>query len=111
MENNKQQQLIDLLKTCKTDENGHLYINLKFYIDYGNWFLTTLKPKPKRDMVEMYWNDEDKFQFTICHLIAGSYQSVTHDFTSISTVCVELLSGRYDYVNVKEFQNKFGKIK
>lgn len=95
-----QQELIDLLKTCTTDENGHLFINLKIYNDYLNWFLSTLKPKLKRDFVEMYWNDGHKFQSNLCNLIAGSYQSVTHDFTSVSTVCVELLDGSYEYVNV-----------
>jgi hypothetical protein len=94
-----QQEVIDLLKTSKVDENGHLFITLELYNNYYLWFLGTLKQKNRRDFLEMKWNHPTKFQSTLCNFIGGSYQSV-NDFTPISTVCIELLDGSYDYVNV-----------
>ena len=94
-----QQEVIDLLKTSKVDANGHLFITLELYNNYYLWFLGTLKQKNKRDFTEMKWNRPTMFESTLCNLIGGSYQSV-NGFTPISTVCIELLDGSYDYVNV-----------
>lgn len=100
MKNITQQEVIDLLKTSRVDENGHLFITLELYNSYSVWFLGTLNQKNKRDFLEMKYNHPTKFESTVCNFISGSYQSVTYDFTRVSTVCVELLDGSYDYVNV-----------
>jgi len=96
-----QQEVIDLLKTGKVDENGHLFITLEIYNSYMTWLISTLKGKKQRDFLELKWNRPKMFETNLCNIIAGSFQSITKTELPISTVCIELLSGSYDYVNVK----------
>jgi hypothetical protein len=94
------QEVTDLLKLSKVDENGHLFIHLDLYNNFYLMLLRTSTKKNKREFSEMRWMYPTKFKSTLCNLIAGSYQSVTKDFTPITTVCIEYLNGSYDYVNV-----------
>jgi hypothetical protein len=95
-----QQEVTDLLKTSKVDSNGHLFIGIDLYNKYYLMLLRTSKKKNSIEISEMRWNKPSKFQSTLCNLIAGSYQSITKDFTPITTVCIEYLSGSLEYVNV-----------
>jgi len=95
------QEVSDLLKTSKVYSNGHLLITVDLYNKYYLMLKRTLTKKNQIEIIEMCWNKPTKFKSTLCNLIAGSYQSVTKDFTPITTVCIEYLSGSLDYVNVK----------
>lgn len=95
-----QQEITDLFKTSKVEGDGHLFITIETYNSYFNWFLSTLNQKNKRSFLEMKWNQPTKFELMLCSILSGSYQSITGNYSPISTVCIELLDGSYDYVNV-----------
>jgi hypothetical protein len=96
-----QQEVTDLLKTSKVDANGHLLITLELYNTYYLMLIRTSNKKNQEEFSKMRWMYPTKFKTTLCNLIGGSYQSVTKDFTPITTVCIEYLGGSLDYVNVK----------
>jgi hypothetical protein len=96
-----QQEVIDLLKTSKVDDNEHLLVTNKTYTSYCNWFMSTVNERNKKDLKETKKLSPSKYKSWMCNIIAGSYQSVTKDFSPISTVCIGYTNGSLDYVNTK----------
>jgi hypothetical protein len=95
-----QQEVINLLKKGKVDENEHLLITNKTYTNYCKWYIGSLNDNNKKSMMDMKKISPSKFKSIMCNFIGGSYQSV-NGFTPISTVCVQYTNGSYDYVNTQ----------
>ena len=96
-----QQEVINLLKTGRIDEYGHLLITNKTYTSYCNWFINSLTDHNKKSFMDTKKLSPSKFKSTMCNIIAGSFVSVTGDQWSISNVCVHYTNGSYDLVNIK----------
>jgi hypothetical protein len=94
-----QQEVINLLKTGRIDEYGHLLITNKTYRSYCNWFINTLNDHNKKSMMDIKKISPSKFKSIVCNIIAASFTSVT-EWSPIKNVCVHYTNGSYDLVNI-----------
>ena len=74
------EEVMELVKTGKYDEYGHLLITNKTYKSYCEWFMGTLNDHSKKSMMYMKKINPSKFKSIICNMIATSYYRMSNDY-------------------------------